>query len=700
MNHTHIMPGLIPLLFGGGLIAQAPLQWRTLPQQVQPRAAAWDSARQTSVLVTSDAGLRQFAWDGQLQRERQHALDGVDNVFYLADDPRHGELVALRINPPEVGRFDGARWTWTSSPISPSLSLPLYAAFDEQRSRLVVLQNSATGTNVIEWDGSSWWATAAVPGGPPPRFDTAFAYEPQGQRCVLYGGGPGGTALDDCWSWDGSSWALLATHAAPGARTGASVAAAPNGSLVLYGGSASTTTWTLAGNTWSQVPTAHDPGPRAFAMMFRDPLGLLLLGGNRTDGNAHRFTGTDWVATTSSFARPLNLSHPIAAYDRARGQCVLLGGADAPPAATWLFDDTWHLASPSQTPPVRGGWSLCWSAADQGVLLFGGIDGTNTEYADTWLWNGTNWQLRSPVNAPSPRHLAQLYEDPTGGVLLLGGVAGITTPTDQWRWNGSDWISMAPTVPPISQLLFASGCFDPLRNRLVLMGLVGTQIETHEWDGNSWSLANSTPLNPNLFGRRLGFEPRMGAIVALGNPAQKWDGATWTSLGVAERPAPAGSPSFLLTDDARQRLLLLTATFEPSIAVASDIVAASTSYGSGCALGPSPTLAAVGDAVPGNMRFAIELGTLAPSVPSFLVLGFGAQNAPLGSGCSSFVGAAIGSRYAPASPGGQVSYDLPIPNASGLLGVQFTAQGVVFEPARSLLGTVTLTAGLRVTVGD
>ena len=43
---------------------------------------------------------------------------------------------------------------------------------------------------------------------------------------------------------------------------------------------------------------------------------------------------------------------------------------------------------------------------------------------------------------------------------------------------------------------------------------------------------------------------------------------------------------------------------------------------------------------------------------------------------------------------------MPIPNTIGLLGVQFTAQGVVFEPARSLLGTVTLTAGLRVTIGD
>lgn len=700
MNHPRTMRRLIAPLFVGSLVAQAPLQWRTLPQQVPPYAAAWHSARQTSVLVTYDAGFRQFDWDGQQQRERQHALDEVTSVFYLAEDPRHGELVALRINPLSVGRFDGARWTWTSTPISPNLSVPAAVAFDAHRSRLVVLQNSASGLNAVEWDGNSWWSTAAPPGGPSPRFDAAFAYEPQGQRCVLYGGLQGSTVLGDCWSWDGSTWTLLAANAAPGARDGASLAAAPNGALVLYGGGASTATWTLAGNLWSQVPTAHDPGQRRFATLFRDPLGLLLVGGSRTDDAAHRFTGSNWVPTGISFARPWNLSRPIAAYDRARGQCVLFGGADATTTATWLFDDAWRRTAPSQSPPVRNGGSLCWSAVDQGVLLFGGVDGTNTEYADTWLWDGTNWQLRAPAHAPSPRHLAQVYEDPTGGVLLLGGVAGNTTPTDQWRWNGSDWLSMAPTVPPIPQLVFASGCFDPLRNRTVLMGLVGVQLETHEWNGSSWSLANSTPVSTNLLGHRLGFEPRLGSIVTLGNPALKWDGATWTSLGVTEQPAPAGSPSFLLTDNAHQRLLLLTAAIDPSIAFASDLVALSASYGNGCALGPSPTLAALGDAVPGNQHFAIDLGALAASVPTFLALGFGAQNASLGNGCSSLVATTIATRYIPASPSGQATYDMPIPNTIGLLGVQFTAQGVVFEPARSLLGTVTLTAGLRVTVGD
>lgn len=696
--HTHCTILLAPFL-AAGLTAQSPLQWRVLPQRAVPSAAAWDSARQTTVIVTSDAGLRQFEWNGADLRERRQALLGFTHFGWLADDPNRGELVTLLTGPVRVGRFDGARWNWTQAPTSPAINGLVRAAYDPERGRLVAVQGESNQLDVHEWDGAQWWSFPGLPG-PGPRLEAAFAWSPLHRRCVLYGGSNNGTALGDCWSWDGSAWTQLAANAPPGPRIAAALAADAQGRLVLYGGSAATTTWRLLGSTWSLLPTAHDPGPRAYPTLVRDPLGLLLVGGSSTDGTAHRFDGVDWVATGIPFARPSNLATGIAAYDRARGQCVLLQGTGSTQALTWTFDDAWRAANPSQSPPARNGGHLCWSAIDQQVLLFGGVDGTGTEFGDTWSWTGTDWQLRTPVHAPSPRHLGKVAADPRGGVLLLGGFSGLNLLTDPWYWDGTDWQAVTTPTPAIAVLTMTVLGFDPGRNRTVLVGLAGQQIETHEWDGAAWAPAATMPITAPLLGRPISYEPRLQALVTLGNPAMAWNGSTWTNLGTSTHGPPTGTPQFLLTDHARQRLLVLAGTTGPSVAVASTRVADSAAYGAGCARGPSPALAAIADPVPGNAAFAIDLGTLAPGAPVFLVLGFGEQFQPIGSGCASLVALPLATAFATAGTGATARFPLPLPNAAGLLGVQVTAQGAVWDPARSLLGTVTLTAGLRVTIGE
>lgn len=695
------------LVLSCSLAAQAPYEWRTLPQQVPPRLATWDSARQTTVLVTTDSGVHQFEWDGQHQRERNHALDGITDLVFLGDDPRRGELVALRSATSTVGRFDGARWTWTSATVRPLLTTQRCIAYDAWRGRLVCLLEGPQGFDANEWDGSAWWTVAGTANGPASRYGGAFAYEPLTRRCVLYGGVlPNGTILGDCWSWDGSQWTLLAANAPPGARSSPCLAAAANGQLVLYGGDASTTTWMLAGATWVQAPTAHDPGPRQGGTLCRDAQGLLLLGGSTTDSAAWHFTGTDWVASGSTFALPrVTTSAPVAAYDQARGQCVLVPGNTS--FETWLFDTTWQSTSPAQSPPPRGGASLCWSAVDQGVVLFGGVDPANQEYGDTWLWNGSNWQARTPVHSPPARHLALAIEDPTGGVLLLSGMTTTTLFDDQWRWDGSDWLSMAPTVPPIgpAALGMRRACFDPSRNRIVLTSLMSgasATVVTCEWDGSAWTIANTTPLGnaPYLLGHELSFDPRRGAVVTLGNPTLQWNGATWTSLAPAAQNPPSSITRFLLADLARQRLLLLTSTYQPGLAVGTDTPASTTTFGPGCALGPAPALTALADPVPGAADFALAVGTLTPSAPALLVFGFATQNQPLGNGCVALVANPVVSCFTIATPGAVAEFAVPVPNDPTLRGVTFVAQAAVIDPPRSQLGTVTLTSGLRVTIGD
>jgi len=106
------------------------------------------------------------------------------------------------------------------------------------------------------------------------------------------------------------------------------------------------------------------------------------------------------------------------------------------------------------------------------------------------------------------------------------------------------------------------------------------------------------------------------------------------------------------------------------------------------------------DPTPGNANFALDLGALAPSSPTFLALGLVVQYQPLGAGCTLFVAQPLATLFAVAPSSAQVRFPIPIPNDPGLRGVQFVAQGAVFDPPRSLLGSATLTAGLRITIGD
>src|SRR5690606_20898657 len=108
----------------------------------------------------------------------------------------------LTLGPSGLGEFDGARWRSLGMPATPVRG-PI--AFDERRGRLVVFDETRTA----EWDGARWWFPTPVPA-PASRENAAVAYDPVLQRCVLYGGSVSASASAECWSWDGTTWTLLA----------------------------------------------------------------------------------------------------------------------------------------------------------------------------------------------------------------------------------------------------------------------------------------------------------------------------------------------------------------------------------------------------------------------------------------------------------------------------------------------------------
>ena len=116
------------------------------------------------------------------------------------------------------------------------------------------------------------------------------------------------------------------------------------------------------------------------------------------------------------------------------------------------------------------------------VLLMGGKDLEQT-FADTWMWDGTEW-IKLEVEGPGARSFhAMVYDSDRQRVILFGGRNGDTLLNDLWSWNGGDWMRIAGSGP-LRRGIHASA-YDSIRQQLVIHGS-GDRI-----DGN-WALESST----------------------------------------------------------------------------------------------------------------------------------------------------------------------------------------------------------------
>src|SRR6185369_6793908 len=99
-----------------------------------------------------------------------------------------------------------------------------------------------------------------------------------------------------------------------------------------------------------------------------------------------------------------------------------------------------------------------------------GTNGTANQ-ADTWEWDGNNWQQAAPANTPPIRQRHGLtYDSVHGFVVLFGGSNGTTRYNDIWKYDGVNW--QQATTPPVAPAVRdrPAVAFDPVRARTVLFG--------------------------------------------------------------------------------------------------------------------------------------------------------------------------------------------------------------------------------------
>lgn len=195
------------------------------------------------------------------------------------------------------------------------------SVFDSSRARLVVVGGrDASGpfeseVFVFDPEGNSW-ASDGNSSGPDPRFGHAAAYDPGGDRLLLYGGiGDTGQVFDDLWQFGfaDQTWVRLQAPDGPGPRYGHSMSAGGLrnsqgfAGLALFGGSDGCTVkgdvWVLGptqragGLEWREVhmdPGETGPGPRVWPASGGWARQLYVVGG-LTEGFRPADTDTVWT---------------------------------------------------------------------------------------------------------------------------------------------------------------------------------------------------------------------------------------------------------------------------------------------------------------------------------------------------------------------------------------------------------------------
>ncbi len=212
------------------------------------------------------------------------------------------------------------------------------------------------------------------------------------------------------------------------------------------------------------------------------------------------------------------------AFDVDRGAMVLFGGNAKPYGAfadTWIWDGTQWTQLPVAGPPARAGGVMAFHEMLGVIVMSGGVGRDNT-LNDTWEWDGNRWALLG--TGTGPRTGAAMTYDATRGVLVQFGGDTIDADgnwvlpsNDTWTWGKSGWSKQVPSNAPLGRR-DATLTFDSARGTSLLIG-------------------GSTCIPP--------VDPFAGCMHV--HDIWAWDGSQWTMLAL---PAPPIDYRLLWTDKA------------------------------------------------------------------------------------------------------------------------------------------------------
>ncbi len=441
-----------------------------------------------------------------------------------------------------IARWDGSSWSALGTGLSGG-SFPTVLAlsvFDDGTGPALYVGGNFTSAGgvpanrIARWDGGSWNALGlGVSGGVAPDVRSLGVFD-DGSGPALYAGGgftsAGGQPASLIARWDGSSWSPLGEGVGGGAiqsvwalcvfDDGTGSALYAGGRFTTAGGQPASRIARWDGSTWSTVGQGVNGGsdPAVFALSVMDDgtgsalyaAGRFTAAGGQAANSIARWDGSSWSPLGQGLV------------DRV----MALGASAAGPGPA---------SPPGGHPPAGGG-------------------GGGQAASHIARWDGSSW---SPLGHGMNGWVQALavFDDGTGAALYAGGTftsAGGVAANRIARWDGSSWSPLGEgvgggTYPAVHALCV----FDDGSGPALYVGGYFTSAGQQEassiarWDGNSWS-ALGTGLGgvtfPTAFALTVfddGTGPALyvgGSFITAGdmlmNRIARWDGASWSALGV------------------------------------------------------------------------------------------------------------------------------------------------------------------------
>ncbi len=284
-----------------------------------------------------------------------------------------------------------------------------------------------------------------------------MVYDSVRHVALYFGGELAGGYSNSTWAYDpaANTWAdLKPSGVVPSTRSNASMAYDPIGDrFILFGGQVyeqkkdesvwSNDTWAYdpAANTWAELkPSGAVPSPRSMTSLVYDPAGkkMILFGG----GNGQTAFNDTWTYDPAEnrwtelepSGSPSKCLGFATAYDPARRAVLLFGGEGMEGYLndTWSYDpaaNTWTELKPVAAPSARFGSAMVHDPAGNRFILFGGgvyVSRLEMEcFGDTWSYDpvANTWTELKPDAAPTARFGSAMVFDPVSAVAILFGGA-------------------------------------------------------------------------------------------------------------------------------------------------------------------------------------------------------------------------------------------------------------------------------------
>ena len=444
-------------------------------------------------------------------------------------------------------------------------------------------------------------------------------------------------------------------------------------------------------------------------------------------------TAQEWYPELQSVSPPARRFHAMA---HVGGYNVLFGGINEQSGVvfndTWTYDGLSWTQSTANGPGARQRFASCVDRTRNVLIVFGGEDANGQPLSDTWEFDGTHWSQAATASlvTPSPRlGAAMAFDEARGVVVLFGGGATGTTPTDEtWQFDGTNWRQLGlTTMPPARQ--GHTMTHDAARGRTILFGGFEPGIgsfgsDTWEWDGATWQqIVTATVPATAIFPSMTFFEPHGIAVMTGSNgvasqPVRTWifDGMDW-SAGPTAPAALGGRQAQAITFDPIREMVVLFGGARIGFGGASPLQdtwelstqATFDSFGTGCSLGSAtPELTAVANSRP-QIGSALRLEVSPAGSQVLFVAGLSDATYPGGSlpldlsllgmpGCELLTSIDFTSWQTPVAD--RATTAIAIPLRRDLIGQQFFAQALVVAPPSGTGIVGAMSNGGRATIGN